>query len=302
MNASFSSSSRFLLLPLLSLFSGCGQSHLGATSDAGRPRVEDAGSLPTLPDAGPVAAPDASLTGEAAALAEALTCGLTHDEALGAAVRVFACDGPGWPMWVSASQLVEMWEVGLSSGIDGNTGGALASCQTMQAAAAATSCADLQARLSGVGVPGPCEPTVLSCDGSQLMQCAPDGSRFQPILDCAPLGAVCEGAGCRRLDCFFGPFEYGNPRCDGADLVLCGAIRLNCGTWQPGTTCRSVAVGGEAPSDWCAPAGALSYGVYGGTVTCATGAIEFTSFSGRRYHYDCLAHGYSGCNSQGCVP
>lgn len=285
----------FRSLPLTLLLAalgsaGCGRSHGSGVSDA------------SVTDAGPAAdaaesRPDAWREPTPSALADALSCHLSTDEALAAAVRLVSCDPE---RRLDVTYVMENWEVGLSAGVDPNGGGPPVSCEELRCGLRSSSCEQLAACEGLLRVAADCGDRSLGCVGDVVVACRPDGD--EPVLDCGEFGAVCEDGACHRGECTFG-MEYYRPACEGDELVLCDDLRVDCGVSLPGTSCSSVAVGGEAPSYWCAPAGAERYGLYGGPVTCTPGgAIVVESFSGRTFHYDCGSQGYAGCDERGCVP
>jgi hypothetical protein len=236
-------------------------------------------------------------------LGRVLSCSLSLDEALPAAVRLAACDAD-LGGHESASWVMETWEVGLASRLEANVSGYPFTCERMRCAADASSCDDYDACLSTIRIPGPCEPYGVSCAGDVITHCDPEGTSRERTLDCAVLGGTCEEGRCHRGECTFG-MDYYALTCsedEPGTLVLCDDLRVDCAAATPGGVCQSVAVGGEAPSDWCAPPGAERYGLYGMPIECDGGAIEFDSFSGRSFRYDCIANGYSGCGERGCVP
>jgi hypothetical protein len=272
----------------------------GREPDAGD-RDTDAGADAYVPppiDGGPDAGP-AEL-----ALGVALHCDIDPDDVVRLAARHTACRAPEHTTIVA---VVEAWEVGLLSQLD-QSGGVIEGmeadigCPAWRCAADAESCDAYEACLDAAAIPGACEPYSLRCDGTNVVRCAEDGTASHVILECASFGASCDEGSCRIGECSFGP-NYYNLGCDEGDLVLCeGLVRMSCEAWEPGTTCRSFAIGGEVPTQWCAPEGFGGAGLYSLPVDeCEAGVISFETASGESYTFDCIDAGYAGCDERGCT-
>jgi hypothetical protein len=262
---------------------------LDAGSDAGASPIDDAGR-----DAGPA---DLSL-------GAALHCGMDRDDVMRFAARHTACRAPERATIVA---LVEAWEAGLLSQLD-QSGGvvegleAALGCPTWRCALEAESCEQYEACLDAAAIAGACEPATTRCEGTDIVRCDEDGAASHVILECASFGASCADGACTIGDCSFGP-NYYNLECVEDDLVLCeGLVRMPCDAWEPGTTCRSFAIGGEVPTQWCAPEGFGGAGAYERPVdSCEGGVIAFESVSGETYTFDCIEAGYPGCDERGCT-
>lgn len=235
-------------------------------------------------------------------LGDAISCGLDGGERMvRAAARLVACRERG-----TVSQLVELWEAGLWSGIEPSGGapgldGIDLGCDAWACLASIGSCAEVDACRARPG--GPCEPYARACRGTEIVTCDRDGAALVHGFDCASVGATCEGGSCVLGGCRFGAEHYALV-CDGDDLVLCdGAVRLDCAAWREGTACAPFHVGGEVPIAWCSPGGESAYGGYERPVECDGRTIRFESQSSRqRYELDCVAAGYPGCDERGCTP
>ena len=271
-----------------------------ARADAGRerrPRPRDAGPPSDM------------------ALGEELTCRLDRDEALDAIVRHVACSPDSR---ATVLGLYEAWEAGLF-GIGDAFAGDLTGfrtdygCDLWRCLADAPDCSAHEDCLGFEAFAElvSCEPGADRCepDGS-LSRCNREGTGFSRMLDCAALGLRCgpstEIPGtstCLGEDgCELRGHVY-DVTCDDGDLTACdGTLRLSCDEWRDGTSCRSFAIGGEVPIDWCAPEGFGGAGAYASPVECAGGAIRFRAVGAYDIDYDCRARGYSGCDERGCVP
>lgn len=273
------------------------QTHADAGHDAGR--TEDAGH----PDGGPL--PDLTL-------AEAMSCDLDESSALEAIVRHVACDrATRATVWGA----YEAWQAGLF-GVNDPIAGELTGfrfdfgCDLWGCLSAATDCAAHDACFAASRSGGPCEPRAERCPGDGTIErCTDDGSGWVSIFDCARIGGACEAmaldptrATCNVGGCAVSGAVY-DFECDGADLTACdGALRLSCSAWRSGTSCRSFAIGGEVPIMFCGPPEFGGAGAYSFPVVCTSGVISFDALQAYDISYDCVAHGYSGCDERGCVP
>jgi hypothetical protein len=225
-------------------------------------------------------------------LLEAVTCGLQADEALAASVRIGACSP------ASASPIMEAWEVGLISQLDGNS--TQVNCEALRCAQRSLSCSDYL-RCDGAQVEAvDCEPLRYVCDDDRLMRCDVGGDRARFVIDCRTFGGRCEGRACRNdAGCEWGPNSYGATRCDEGDLVVCDA-RLVCDSVVAGGSCGLVRVGGEATSASCGAGGREA--TYARQRCVGPVLVVTTLGASRTYEYDCVAGGYLRCDDErGCV-
>ena len=234
----------------------------------------------------------------------ALRCSMDAGTAIRALVRSVACDGEPD---AHITALVSAWEEGLLgnyslAATDGSIPGLPGrSCETWQCVAEALSCEDVRqcdARSPSLGL---CSGADGLCQGTELHVC--DGSQFVRAFDCAVAGGTCDpAAGACTVpgpDCAFGPSDPSS--CAGGDIALCPGFEVSCLEWAAGHVCAPLTTpGGLIPT--CAPTSQARAIDPALAAECRGGRIRFTSERGTALSFDCVANGYSGCNSRGCLP
>ena len=280
------------LLCIALLVSGCGRARLvdDPLPDAGAPA--DAAStdalrfdvsLPPL-DAG--TDPGAAMS----SLLDALTCGMTQDNAIAAALRTANCGDSTFGATFEAYEafLFARADFGLSRMPTGN-------CDYWRCVASSNNCADFGRCVEQHQCDGDVLP---NCDGNVAILCPGSASGVGRRVDCTAFGATCGRTGCETPEgCSF----LGSPdelQCDGDDITLCGGdLRFNCGDLRPGG-CNSVAIQGEIPTDWCGPSVAA---VYEGPSECVSPTrLRHVSPSGTIVEFECAEYGYEACGETGC--
>ncbi len=273
----------------------------GATLDTGD-QVDDAA---VELDMGPPP-PPADLS-----LGLGLTCGLSEDDRVRAAVRHVACD-PNTRATIPG--LVEAFDAGLMGNFSGGVDNWLSfdvrqGCDYWRCMANARSCGEVAAECAPAVSKIACEPIERGsalCEGSRISYCARNGSEI--VADCADFGAQCSNGECVKDGCGFGVNVGGGDTgvscsADGTRLQVCaGAFEMECDAWLAGSSCASFAIQGELPTYWCSPTGQSISGAYPREdFGCGHGSLLMNLETRGPVQFDCHSEGFTGCGARGCT-